>query len=257
MYLHNGGAVNCGGPICLSMLAARQAADKEGLNRLFNSGIIFPPPSGSQEGEKNEKKEEQEKKGSGGEENSDAQENKEKESPDPGNKNPEEADKPLEEGAAKTEDDGKKSKQSGADKNSHEEEVKRPNTTPIYAACWSTGAYRPGFFEEINKRWWSSSSDVLSNPLWPTYFTSCRAIPESVAHLTSDEGIRNTLISAKADEMLRQDPDYIKLEKAEKKLRDTPGSKFLTNVLGEFGVGGNLALDNASSGINSLNKQFI
>jgi hypothetical protein len=162
MYLHNGGAANCGGPICLSTLAGRRAADKEGLDRLFNSGTIFPPPSANQDVEKNEKPEEQEKKGSDGEGDNSAKKKREKDSPDPTNKkNPGDTDKPVEKGAAQTEADKKRAEQSDSDHNSHEKKTKTP-FKPIYAACWSPDSYSPELFKQINKKWWSSSSNDSS-----------------------------------------------------------------------------------------------
>jgi hypothetical protein len=141
------------------MLANRQAADKEGLDRLFNSGTIFPPPSASPDGEKNEKPEEQEKKGSDGEGDNGAKKKREKESPDPTNKkNPGDADKPVKKGAAQPEADKKKPEQNDSDNNSHEKKTNTPFKSP-YAACWSPDSYRPELFEQINKRWWSSDSD--------------------------------------------------------------------------------------------------
>jgi hypothetical protein len=259
MYLHNGGAANCGGPVCLSMLAKRQAADKEGLDRLFNSGIIFPPPSASPDGEKNEKPEEQEKKGSDGEGGNGAKKKREKDSPDPTNKkNPGDTDKPVEKGVAQPEADKKKPEQSDSDNNSHEKKTKTP-FKPLYAACWSPDAYSPELFEQINKRWWSSDSgnSQLSADRWPIDSTTPEATLLKSQLYQDPEKTRNNLISVKADETLKRDPAYIKLKEAEKRLNDTPGTKFLGNVLGEVGIGGNLLMDNILSSIGSLNKQAI
>ncbi|MEW9906071.1 MAG: hypothetical protein AB2990_01635 [Candidatus Symbiodolus clandestinus] len=154
-YLCEGGASSCGGPICLSILAGRQAADKEGLDRLFNSGTIFPSPSPSKENEENKGGDEKEKKGTG-RDGKDINKKKEKENPDPSNKqNPEDAGKFLEEGVAQPMADRKSAEQGGTDKNSSEEKTKRPDTTPTYAACWSTD--KGNEVSSQIRQWWNST----------------------------------------------------------------------------------------------------
>jgi hypothetical protein len=71
--------------------------------------------------------------------------------------NPEGTGKLLEEGVAQPVADGNMPEQSAPGKNSHEEETKRSDTTPTYAACWATD--KGNEVSNQIRQWWNSTKD--------------------------------------------------------------------------------------------------
>ncbi|MEW9824823.1 MAG: hypothetical protein AB2992_06760 [Candidatus Symbiodolus clandestinus] len=231
-------------PICLSILAGRCAADKEGLDRLFNSPTSSAGKEGDNQGKGNNGKAEKDTNKKEGKPTNNPKDNSEKQ----GDKKKEDSDKNLEEkGDEKPVEDKQKevSKKGNVDNNGNgtqdkEKEIVRPDTRPIYAACWSPD-YVLVDAGQINKIWWCSNENN-NNPLkfYSEKLRQYRAmIPEDYRYLISrmDSDLqkqKNIITSAKSAEICRQNPEYNRIQKDKKRLAPVSETKFLSNTLKNF-----------------------